>query len=259
MFILKLNSLGFIRNGELLGRANLSLISIVSENMDDAITSELVDNTDNIEAILEKHVAEGLNIRYFPNIQRITDHSVVTFGETGLTLYESTTVPETLHWSLIAIDTESDIHQLGTRLEKLFTSHAIEQSLSSSLFSLIAKTSIGSVIAQVVGNVIVRTLPPLLKIKKADKLGQVLSSFNRSVHYPENERKVSNAADITGNMTYSYELMETTLAERPEKTENPLPVTICLPEGTAGKFGRTLLQSSTASAQQEEVLAGSKG
>jgi len=163
------------------------------------IRNKNLQNDKDLTEALVKHV---LNKQLSLTIDSIKDNQIITFGDTGLAVYRSETMPVDLSWFLLAMEDDSPLRQIGNNI----TSNENFDSLTSHISSLIQKSIPNPVfnISLAVIKFIINSLAKSMRQNKDDMVGLLCMSLNRHEHYPHGERKSDNVPDLTGNMLIDY-------------------------------------------------------
>ena len=159
------------------------------------------------EAALAKLVRGTLSRRELTEVDRVQDNVPVSFGDTGLVLYEAEEIPEAFTWTFVAVRSERDVREAATDVNEILSEPEFA-SFSKNVLGLIQAGSavanpayaaaIG--VAKFVAQAGARRL-----MKKGDRqLGAVTVSFIRPEHYPQGLRESHDVHDMTGNMFYDY-------------------------------------------------------
>jgi len=159
------------------------------------------------QTALEKLVRRTLSTRELTEVDRVQDNVPVSFGDTGLVLYETEDIPEAFTWTFVAVRSELDVREAAADVNEILSEPAFA-SFSSSVLGLIQAGSAvvnpayaaGIEVAKFVAQTGARRL-----MKKGDRqLGAVTVSFIRPEHYPAGVRESHDARDMTGNMFFDY-------------------------------------------------------
>lgn len=216
MFYFRINKLKIKDNREnpqfiLFGpdKAEVKLLSfIIRDDFTFPDMDELLSSND--EARKREIIAAGAqqvaSSRILTTIENVKDNSIMTFGDTGYVLYQSATIPEDFNWSLIAIESDSDVRNLGQRIEAVINDEVFDD-FTSSLLVLLASAANPSYIAGVqIAKFIAKVISDNLKKDKDDLIGILYMSLNRREHYPHLERKRDDVWDLTNNMQIDYSI-----------------------------------------------------
>jgi hypothetical protein len=156
---------------------------------------------------LEALVDDTLSTRVLTEVDRVQDNIPVSFGDTGLILYEAEEIPEAFTWTFVAVRSSRDLREAAGEVDDVLRAPGFS-TFSRSLLGLIKAGSTlanpayaaGIEVAKFVAEVGARRL-----MKKGDRqLGAVTVSFIRSEHYPQGIRECRDVHDMTGNMFFDY-------------------------------------------------------
>src|ERR1043166_3368340 len=159
------------------------------------------------EAALAKLVRGTLSTRELTEVDRVQDNVPVSFGDTGLVLYEAEEIPEAFTWTFVAVRSELDVREAARDVNEILSEPGFA-SFSTSVLGLIQAGSevanpayaAAIEVAKFVAQAGARRL-----MKKGDRqLGAVTVSFIRPEHYPQGLRESHDVHDMTGNMFYDY-------------------------------------------------------
>jgi hypothetical protein len=159
------------------------------------------------EAALAKLVRGTLSTRELTEVDRVGDNVPVSFGDTGLVLYEAEEIPEAFTWTFVAVRSELDVREAAGDVNEVLSEPGFA-SFSTNVLGLIRAGSVVAnpayaaaiEVAKFVAQAGARRL-----MKKGDRqLGAVTVSFIRPEHYPQGLRESHDVHDMTGNMFYDY-------------------------------------------------------
>jgi hypothetical protein len=159
------------------------------------------------EAALQKLVRKTLSTRALTEVDRVQDNVPVSFGDTGLVLYEAEEIPEAFTWTFVAVRSSLDVREAAGDVNEILSEPGFN-SFSTNLLSLVQAGSAlvnpayaaGMEMAKFVAQAGARRL-----MKKGDRqLGAVTVSFIRPEHYPQGIRESRDVHDMTGNMFFDY-------------------------------------------------------
>lgn len=206
MFYLRLNKLRIYSNGSLLGMTEVQLMSFVTlGEADFPMLNEFFRTSDAAQKreLVSQAVARVVSSRVMPQIQRVKDHQIIYFGDTGYNVFVSDTIPESINWMLVAIKSNQELVDNATLLSQILTGKNI-----SSLVSTIGMlSSASSPVTSAVSTLTTLVAESILKLcanSKDQQLGLLLTSFTRQEHYPFGKRDSQNVPDATGNMKVDY-------------------------------------------------------
>jgi hypothetical protein len=161
------------------------------------------------KTMLQTLVNDALSTRALTEVDRVQDNVPVSFGDTGLVLYEAEEIPEAFTWTFLAVRSSREVREAARDVNEMLSEPGFD-SFSKDLLGLIQTGSAlanpayaaGVAVAKFVAQASARRL-----MKKGDRqLGAVSESFIRPEHYPQGIRERRDIHDATGNMFYDYSL-----------------------------------------------------
>jgi hypothetical protein len=161
------------------------------------------------KSALQTLVADVLSTRALTEVDRVQDNVPVSFGDTGLILYEAEEIPEAFTWTFLAIRSSRAVREAAGDVNDVLSEPDFG-SFATSVFSLIKAGSTlanpayaaAIEVAKFVAQVGARRL-----MRKGDRqLGAVTVSFIRPEHYPQGIRESHDVHDMTGNMFFDYSI-----------------------------------------------------
>jgi hypothetical protein len=138
-------------------------------------------------------------------INGVKDNQTLTFDEAGLVLYQSETIPDSLHLQVWVIESDEDVRKFALDAEKVIQSDAF-LGLVSTVGAVLAVTNPLLTGAIGVGGVVVSLLRQKLKANRDDLVGYWQATLNRTEHYPHGTRDRQDVYDSTGNIQLDYTL-----------------------------------------------------
>jgi hypothetical protein len=167
----------------------------------------LPDDASRRQKLLDAVLSEADNFAqsYHLAIDGVRDNQTLLFGETGLLLYRSESIPDALHLQLWVIESDEDVRRWALDADKVMDSDAFKGLVAATTTALaitnpILTASIG------VGSVFVNLLRQKLREKKDDLVGYWQCDLNRAEHYPHGTRDRQDVPDTTGNIQVDYTL-----------------------------------------------------
>ncbi|MBA3543391.1 MAG: hypothetical protein H0T83_02985 [Chthoniobacterales bacterium] len=88
------------------------------------------------EAALQKLVRQTLNTRDLTELDRVQDNVPVSFGDTGLVLYEAEEIPEAFTWTFVAVRSDQDLREAAGDANEILDEPGFS-SFSTNILSLI--------------------------------------------------------------------------------------------------------------------------
>jgi hypothetical protein len=138
-------------------------------------------------------------------VNGVKDNQTLLFGDSGLILYRSETIPDNLDIQLWVIESDEDIRNFAVDADRVLDSDAFK-GLFVAVETALAATNpaLAGVIA--VGGVVINLLRQKLRANKDDLVGYWQASLNRAEHYPHGVRDKQDVYDTTGNILVDYTL-----------------------------------------------------
>lgn len=206
MFYLRLNKVRILNNRELLGKAEIQLMSFVT--LGDADFPMLADffktNDDKQKKeLIKQAVTKVVSSRIMPEIQKIKDNQIIYFGDCGYNLYVSETIPDNFNWLLLAIDIDKKQRDNAALMGDILTDKNIG-SMVTSIGSLATLSNPVTAAVTSLTSMVADSLIKVFKQERDDQAGLLLTSFIRSQHYPYGKRDREDVPDTTGNMFIDY-------------------------------------------------------
>jgi hypothetical protein len=220
MFYVRINKLKVFNNREgFLGLFNSAELRIYSHAAGYSVGAEpyippltladLIDLDDSArrQKLLDAVLSEGSHFTqsHSLEINGVKDSQTLTFDEAGLVLYQSETIPDSLHLQVWVIESDEDVRKFALDAEKVMQSDAF-QGLVATVGSVLAVTNPLLTGAIGVGGVVVSLLRQKLKANRDDLVGYWQATLNRTEHYPHGTRDRQDVYDSTGNIQLDYTL-----------------------------------------------------
>lgn len=142
-------------------------------------------------------------------VDRIRAGHTFLFGDTGRVLYRSDAIPTSLDWTMLVIEDDQDVRNLGSRIDELLPDDAVDQ-LAGHLRTFVGATQTPAAMAAIaLSKALIRGVTYVLKGNNNDQVGVVEQSFVREMHYPDGRRNAKEVQDLSGNMWYDYTIFGT--------------------------------------------------
>jgi len=217
MFYFRINRLKIVDNREdrqflrIFGadRAEVKLNSFITTDetllpdMDELLQTNDPQRKKNLFAAAVTHIVDS---RVLTTIQNITDNHVMTFGDTGYVLYQSERIPTDFNWTLLAIESDCDVREMGQQIHSAVHDREFDDIISRTL-SLAAVSANPPYAAAVgIGKFVTKTIADQRRNNQDDMIGILYTSLNRHEHYPYGERKRDGIPDLTNNMFVDYSI-----------------------------------------------------
>jgi hypothetical protein len=208
MFYLKLHKLKILNNRELLGKAEIQIMSFVNPAQHDfPDLSPLFTNLDaSIKRNLIKEAATHiLSSRMLLPIEKIKDNQVITFGDTGYVVYKSAAIPQDFSWLLLAVDLDAKTRDNAALVEEILTESTISD-LMETVAGLVGLANPTTLLISKLVTLLSKACLTVFKNDKDDAAGEFLCSFIKQEHYPHGNRNKEDVVDMTGNMYVDYSI-----------------------------------------------------
>ncbi len=206
MFYLRLNKLRIYSNGTLLGKSDVQLMSFVTlGEADFPMLNDFFHTSDILvkRELISQAVTRVVSSRVMPQIQRVKDHQIIYFGDTGYNVFVASTIPENINWMLLAVKSNQQTLDNVSLLNEILTEHNLTTMIGT--IGMLAGTD--SPMTAAVSTLTTLVAESILKLcahTKDKQLGLLLTSFTRQEHYPFGKRDAQNVPDATGNMKVDY-------------------------------------------------------
>ncbi len=209
MFYFRINKVCIDKKRELIGKAEVMLLSFVSvEETDFPRVDDLLTITDENQrkALLEKAINKVTGSVQIPEVDKVRKGQEIPFGDTGLTLFKSTEIPNDFNWLLLAIESDSKIRRQALATKSFFTKEKTDNIISR-ILGLLTLSTPGAAAVTSLTPIVFLGICNALKNNKDDQMGMLATSFVRQLHYPNGNRKSGNVKDSTGNLLVDYEMV----------------------------------------------------
>lgn len=208
MFYFKLNKLAIIKNREFLGKAEVKIMSFVTSD-DNPLPDldEFIQTNDAAKKkeIIAEAVKEVLRSNIFPEVDKIKKNHVMQFGDTGLVLYKSNSIPQDFNWQLVAFESDKNTRDNALLAGKI-VSHPEFDGFIGKLSALTTLTNPALEIGISVSKFVIKSVLTIASKNKDDLIGNVIMSLNRTEHYIGGTRQSLSVPDMTGNMHVDYSI-----------------------------------------------------
>jgi len=215
MFIFRLNKLVIFDNGSiksgigLFGHdfSDVKFLSFVTpKNIDLPNMDKYVAAIDQASraAILNQAIAQVVASRDITQVSRVTDHSVLTFGDTGYSLFESDAIPEAFNWTFLAIKSNQGFRDEGAAINEVVNDPGFGGFTANLLIVLSAAANPAYAAGVEIAKFAVQVASKNMMKTGDRQLGLIYMSLDKIEHYPHGERKIDGVPDLTNNMTFDY-------------------------------------------------------
>jgi hypothetical protein len=145
--------------------------------------------------------------RILTTVQNVTDDHMMTFGPRGFALYQANTIPEMVHWSFVAMESDEDIRNQGKALKSVLEDAKLDGFLEA-LLVLIGKASNPAYAAAIeIAKFVAKAAANAMLNNKDDQVGIYYTSHARAEDYPHGEFKINGVWDLSNNMRIDYSIM----------------------------------------------------
>jgi flagellar protein FlgJ len=138
-------------------------------------------------------------------INGVKDNQSLLFGDSGLVIYQSDTIPAVLDLQLWVIESDEDVRRFALDAGQVVDSDAFKSLFAVVEAVLVATNPVLSG-AIAVGSIVANLLRQKLLTNKDDLVGYWHATLNRAEHYPHGARDKQDVPDTTGNIQVDYTL-----------------------------------------------------
>lgn len=211
-FAFRLNKLKILNNREW-GSGEVKMLSFITgEDINLPVLDGLLSTTDvNVKKQLIQAASQSvLSSKVLMQLDNVTDGHVMTFGDTGYALYTSGKIPVSFNWSLILIDIDEDINNLGKKIDSIIDAPGFNGFVNNVLLLASAAANPAAVAGVAIAKYVFGVVADTMIENKDDQIGLAYQSFNRFEHYPHGERKRDDVPDLSNNVRIDYSIFGTT-------------------------------------------------
>ncbi|MDP2861175.1 MAG: hypothetical protein Q8N95_00110 [Desulfobacterales bacterium] len=211
-FAFRLNKLKILNNREW-GSGEVKMLSFITgEDINLPVLDGLLSTTDvNVKKQLIQAASQSvLSSKVLMQLDNVTDGHVMTFGDTGYALYASDKIPVSFNWSLILIDIDEDINNLGKKIDSIIDAPGFNGFVNNVLLLASAAANPAAVAGVAIAKYVFGVVAETMIENKDDQIGLAYQSFNRFEHYPHGERKRDDVPDLSNNVRIDYSIFGTT-------------------------------------------------
>ena len=159
---------------------------------------------------LIKAAAQGvLSSRRLVRIDNVKDNEFITFGHSGISIYTTDKIPLDINMSLVVIEDDNDVRQLGETINSIVSSSEFGTFTDNLLIALGATVTPALTATVEITKFLVETVSELMKENKDDQIGVYLTSLNRFQDYPHGELKVNDSPGAVGNIKIDFSVFGT--------------------------------------------------
>lgn len=208
MFYVKLHKIKILNNRELLGKAEIQIMSFVNPaETDFRDLSQVFTSTEDSKkrSLIKEAASQILSSRILLPIEKIKDNQVITFGDTGYVVYKSAGIPQDFSWLLLAVELDAKTRDNASLVEEILTDSTIA-SLLETAASLTGMANPTALLISKLVSLLSKACITVFKKDKDDAAGEFLCSFIKQEHYLHGNRNKEDVVDMTGNMYVDYSI-----------------------------------------------------
>ena len=211
-FVFRLNKLKILNNREW-GPGELKLLSFITgKDVNLPVLDDLQNTTDpEQKKQLIKAVAQSvLSAKVLMQLDNVADGHQATFGDTGYALYTADKIPVSFNWSLMLLEIDEDINNLGKQIDGVINAPEFDGFAANVLTLAAAATNPAAVAGVAIAKYVFGLVADTMINNKDDQIGLAYQSFNKFEHYPHGERKRDDVPDLSNNVRIDYSIFGTT-------------------------------------------------
>ncbi len=156
--------------------------------------------------MIKEAVAQVMTSRIFTPIENIKDEHELTFGDTGIVLYQAEEIPADFNWQLVVIGSKEKVRTQAQMLKDVMEHDSFDGFLSNILLVLSVVVNPAITAGVEIGKYLTSFILSQYANKQDDQLGIVYQSWNRQEHYKHGKRFKDGVFDLTKNMVYDYSM-----------------------------------------------------
>lgn len=214
MFYFRLDRIFIHDNGvnrlfKKLDKANVHIYSFVTAGNNElpALKGFTKTNPKEVQiAMVKEAVAQVMSSRIFTPIENVKDEHELTFGDTGIVLYQSPEIPEDFNWQLVVVGSKEKIRTEAQMLKDVFKDDTFDGFLINILSVLSVSINPAITAGIEIGKYLTSFILNQYAKKQDDQLGIVYQSWNKREHYKHGKRFKDGVPDLTKNMVYDYSM-----------------------------------------------------
>jgi hypothetical protein len=211
-FVFRLNKLKILNNREW-GPGELKLLSFITgEDVNLPVLDDLQRTTDLVlkKQLIQAAVQSVLSAKVLMQLDNVKDGHQMTFGDTGYALYTTNKIPVSFNWSLMLLEVDEDINNLGKRIDGVINAPEFDGFVDNVLILASAAANPAAAAGVVIAKYVFGLVADTMIKNKDDQIGLAYQSFNRFEHYPHGERKRDDVPDLSNNVRIDYSIFGTT-------------------------------------------------
>lgn len=211
-FAFRINMLKILNNREW-GPGEIKMLSFITgEDVNLPVLDELQKTTDvNLKKQLIQAAAQSvLSSKVLMQLDNVTDEYKMTFGDTGYALYTSNKIPVSFNWSLMLLEIDEDVNNLGKKIDSIIDAPGFDGFVNNVLVLASAAANPAAAAGVAIAKYVFGIVADTMIENKDDQIGLAYQSFNRFEHYPHGERKRDDVPDLSNNVRIDYSIFGTT-------------------------------------------------
>ena len=211
-FVFRLNKLKILNNREW-GPGELKLLSFITgQDVNLPVLDDLQHTTDpeQKKRLIQAAAQSVLSAKVLMQLDNVKDGHQITFGDTGYALYTADKIPISFNWSLMLMEIDEDINNLGKKIDGVIQAPEFDGFVDNVLILAGAAANPAAAAGVAVAKYVFGLVADTLIENKDDQIGLAYQSFNRFEHYLHGERKRDDVPDLSNNVRIDYSIFGTT-------------------------------------------------
>jgi len=207
-FAFRINKLKILNNRDW-GPGEIKMLSFITgEDVNLPVLDELQKTTDiNLKKQLIQSAAQSvLSSKVLMQLDNVTDGHKITFGDTGYALYTSNKIPVSFNWSLMLLEIDEDVNNLGKKIDSIIDAPGFDGFVNNVLVLAGAAANPAAAVGVEIAKYVFEIVANTMMENKDDQIGLAYQSFNRFEHYPHGERKRDDVPDLSNNVRIDYSI-----------------------------------------------------
>lgn len=211
MFYLQIKKIKFLKKRELIGKAEVKLLSFVNTGESNFPMLKEFFNTNDEQkknVLIKEAMDKVMSARDINTIEKVKKNQEIQFGDTGYTVFQTEKIPADFNWMLFAIELDEKSRKNAEKAEKIVT----PKNITKAIGTLAKLANMANPVATAIKELSLFAAAETIKAYKNDKddqLGLLYTSFIRKRDYPDGIREGKNVKDSTGNMFFDYSIYST--------------------------------------------------
>ena len=211
-FVFRLNKLKILNNREW-GPGELKLLSFITgKDVNLPVLDDLKRTTDpeQKKGIIKAAAQSVLSAKVLMQLDNVSDGHQMIFGDTGYALYTAEKIPVSFNWSLMLLEIDEDINNLGKKIDSVINAPEFDGFTANVLILAAAATNPAAAAGVAIAKYVFGLVADTMIENKDDQIGLAYQSFNKFEHYPHGERKRDDVPDLSNNVRIDYSIFGTT-------------------------------------------------